>query len=214
MATEATFTVEPGEFPLGTIFEQLPDARIELERIVPSEGIVIPYFWVRGAGVDDVEAAFSDHPGVQTIRAIDSVADEYLLRVEWNPAYVGVLSLLAEAEVPLVSATGTDTEWTFEIRGDDQSDLAEFRGLCRTHDVPVTLTALHALTPVETGPSLTDPQRELLVLAFERGYFNSPRDVTMAELGEELGISHQAVASRLRRGIQRTLGQTLPALDG
>jgi hypothetical protein len=55
---------------------------VELERIVPREGVVIPYFWVRGVDIDDVEAAFSTHPGVKTIRSIDSVDDEYLLRVE------------------------------------------------------------------------------------------------------------------------------------
>jgi predicted DNA binding protein len=52
------------------------------------------------------------------------------------------------------------------------------------------------------------------VLAYDRGYFNSPRDVTMAELGEELGVSQQAIASRLRRGIRQVLGQTLTALEG
>jgi len=215
MATEATFTVEPSEFPLGTIFEQLGGVRVELERIVPGNDVVIPYFWVRGTDVDDMEAAFSEHPGVRDIRLVDSVADEYLLRVEWDPEYVGILSTLAETRVPLISAIGTNTEWTFEIRGDDRSDLAEFQQLCRERDIPVMLTALHALTPVETATesALTDPQQELLVLAYERGYFNTPRDVTMAELGAELGISQQAVASRLRRAIRRILGQTLSALE-
>ena len=215
MATEATFTVEPSEFPLGTIFEQLGGVRVELERIVPGNDVVIPYFWVRGTDVDDMEAAFSEHPGVRDIRLVDSVADEYLLRVEWDPEYVGILSTLAETRVPLISAIGTNTEWTFEIRGDDRSDLAEFQQLCRERDIPVILTALHALTPVETATesALTDPQQELLVLAYERGYFNTPRDVTMSELGAELGISQQAVASRLRRAIRRILGQTLSALE-
>lgn len=215
MATEATFTVEPSEFPLGTIFEQLGGVRVELERIVPGNDVVIPYFWVRGTDVDDMEAAFSEHPGVRDIRLVDSVADEYLLRVEWDPEYVGILSTLAETRVPLISAIGTNTEWTFEIRGDDRSDLAEFQQLCRERDIPVMLTALHALTPVETATesALTDPQQELLVLAYERGYFNTPRDVTMSELGAELGISQQAVASRLRRAIRRILGQTLSALE-
>jgi predicted DNA binding protein len=33
----------------------------------------------------------------------------------------------------------------------------------------------------------------------------------MADLGAELGISQQAVASRLRRGTRRILGETLTA---
>ena len=63
MATEATFTVPSTQSPLGTVFDQLPDVTVTLERIIPAQEVVIPYFWVRGTGVDDVES-------------------EYLLRVE------------------------------------------------------------------------------------------------------------------------------------
>jgi predicted DNA binding protein len=215
MATEATFTSPPDEFPLGSIFASVPGVTVELERIVPREGVIIPYFWVRGVDIDDVEAAFATHPGVNTIRLIDSVGDEYLLRVEWDREYEGILSTLAETKISLITAIGTSDQWTFEVRGDNRSDIATFRQRCRERDIPVTLTALHALTPVgpATEAELTDSQLEALVLAYDRGYFNSPRDVTMTELGEELGISQQAVASRLRRGIRQGLGQTLVALD-
>ncbi|KTG08497.1 bacterio-opsin activator [Haloprofundus marisrubri] len=216
MATEATFTVPPNEFPLGSIFASVPGVTVELERIVPRKGVIIPYFWVRGVDIDNVEAAFSTHPGVKAIQSIDSVDDEYLLRVEWDPEYEGILSTLGETEVPLITAIGTNDQWTFEVRADQRSDIAAFQQRCRERDIPVTLAALHALTPVETTTeaALTDSQLEALVLAYERGYFNSPRDVTMAELGDELGISQQAVASRLRRGIRQILGQTLTTLDG
>lgn len=216
MATEATFTVESDEFPLGTVFEQLPAVTVKLERVVPGPRVVIPYFWVRGASTDDIEAAFSEHPGVKNIRPVDSVEDEYLLRVEWDPEYEGVLSTLAETQVPLIDATGTNGEWTFEIRGDARSDVADFQRLCRGRDIPITMTALHALTPLETGTeaALTAAQEEALVLAYDRGYFNSPRDVTLDELGAELGISQQAVSSRIRRGIRRILGSTLSAVYG
>ena len=215
MATEASFTVESDEFPLGTIFEQMSDVTVELERLVPGKDVIIPYFWVRGGHVEDIEAAFSSHPGVIEINLVDSVKDEYLLRVEWDSTYEGIHSTLGETEVPLTSAVGTNEKWTFEIRGDDRSDIAAFQQLCRDRDIPITLTALHALTPVETATesALTAAQQEVLILAYERGYFNSPRDVTMEELGDELGITQQAVASRLRRGIRRILGRTLSALE-
>ncbi|KAB1185509.1 MULTISPECIES: helix-turn-helix domain-containing protein [Haloferax] len=214
MATEATFTIPSDQFPLGTVFNQLPNVTVELERIIPARDVVIPYFWVRGTEVNDIESAFTEHPGVKDIRLVDSVDDEYLLRVEWTLEYEDVLTILTEIEVPLIEAIGTKQQWTFEIRGDQQSDIADFQRRCRELDIPITLTALHALTPVETATEsvLTDTQLEALVLAYERGYFESPREVTMAELGEELGISQQAVASRLRRGIKHVLGNTLSAI--
>jgi predicted DNA binding protein len=210
----ATFTVRPDEFPLGTVFERLPDVTVELERIIPARDVVVPYFWVRGTVVDDIEAAFSEHRGVKSIRLVDSVEDEYLLRVEWAIDYDDVLTTLSETKIALIEVTGTDEQWTFNIRGDDRSDIAAFQARCREVGIPITLTTLHGLTPVETGTeaALTETQQEALVLAYERGYFESPREITMAELGDELGISQQAVASRLRRGINRILGNTLSAL--
>ncbi|PSQ27797.1 bacterio-opsin activator [Halobacteriales archaeon QS_9_68_17] len=216
MATEATFTVPSDQFPLGTAFNQLPDVTIELERIIPAQDVVIPYFWVRGTEVCDIESAFTEHPGVKEIQLVDSVEDEYLLRVEWALDYDDVFTVLAETEVPLIEATGTDQDWTFEIRGDNRSDLADFQRRCRELDIPTTLTKLHALTPVETGSeaALTDTQQEALVLAYERGYFESPREVTLEMLGEELSISQQAVGSRLRGGIKHILGNTVSAIKG
>ncbi|MFP9193775.1 helix-turn-helix domain-containing protein [Natronosalvus vescus] len=209
MATEATFTVPSEQFPLGTIFEQLPGVSVELERIIPARDVVIPYFWVRGVAVDDIEGAFSEHPGVKQIEFVDSVDDEYLLRVQWAVDYDDVLTTLTETKVALIEAIGTSKQWTFEIRGDTRSDIATFQSRCRELDIPITLTELHALTPVETATELTDKQQEALVLAFEWGYFESPREVTMEDIGDELAISEQAVASRLRRGIKQILGSTL-----
>ncbi|MFC7238021.1 helix-turn-helix domain-containing protein [Saliphagus sp. GCM10025317] len=212
MATEATYIVPSDQFPLGTVFAQLPDVTVELERLIPSQDVVIPYFWVRGTEVEDIEAAFDAHSGVRDIQLVDSVDGEYLLRVEWSLEYDDVLSVLTETGVPLIKATGTNQQWTFDIRGDTRSDLATFQSRCRELDIPVTLTKLHALTPVETETesALTDKQQDTLVLAYERGYFESPREVTMEELGNELGISQQAIASRLRRGMKHILESTLP----
>lgn len=214
MATEATFTVPSDQFPLGTVFNQLPNVTVELERIIPARDVVIPYFWVRGTEVDDIERAFTEHPGIKEIRLVDSVEDEYLLRVEWALDYADVHTILAEEGVPLIEATGTNQQWTFEIRGDNRSDIAAFQRRCRELDIPIALTELHALTPVETGTesALTDTQQEALELAYERGYFESPRQVTLDELGEELGISQQAVGSRLQGGTKHVLGSTLSAV--
>jgi len=215
MATEATFTIPADEFPLGTIFEELPDVTVELERIIPAQDVVIPYFWVRGTDADDVAGAFREHSGVQDIRLVDSVADQYLLRVEWTLDYDGILSTLMETEIPVIEAVGTNERWTLDVRGDDRADIATFQRRCRELDIPITLTKLHALTPLEseTEAAVTDAQREALVLGYDRGYFETPRAVTMDDLGDELGISQQAVASRLRRGIENILATTLPETE-
>lgn len=78
--------------------------------------------------------------------------------------------------------------------------------------------SLHqATSDIESGlsgePALSKPQREALVLAYERGYYDQPREVSLAEIGEELGISESAVSGRLLRGISTLLEESLP-VDG
>ncbi len=210
MATVMEFTSPAEEFPLGTVFESLPEATVRLERLVPQDSLIIPYFWVRGAEVEDVEAAFDAHPGLTHVRLIDDVENEYLMRAEWKGEYFGILSALAEANVSVLSGVGTKEGWDFEVRGESRDAIGEFRTSCQDHDIPIEITAVHALLPVQGDDyELTDAQREALVLAYERGYFDSPRETSLEEIAEELGITQQSLSSRLRRGHRRLIGGTL-----
>ena len=209
MATVAEFTLAADEFPLGTVFSQLPDATVQLERVIPDANGVVPYFWVRGVETDTVVPQFANHPGVRDIQLVDQVDNEYLMRCEWVSNYDGVLDALISPEIILLSAVGTAEEWTFELRGESREDIAEFREFCHSHDVPVVLTKLQGVQPLNAKQDLTETQREALVLAYERGYFNLPRETTLEKIADELDISQQAVGSRLRRGNRRLIEQVL-----
>jgi predicted DNA binding protein len=210
MATVLEFSSPAGEFPLGTVFETLPEVTVELERLVPHGSMIIPYFWVRGAEAEDIEATFESHAGVVSVDLIDSVEDEYLMRAEWEREYFGVLSALSEANVALLSGVGTRHGWQFEVRGEDREAVSELRAVCQDHDIRIEITAVHSLLPV-TGDDyeLTDRQREALVTAYEHGYFDSPRAVTLEAVAAAIGITQQSLSSRLRRGHHRLISKTL-----
>jgi len=210
MATVMEFTSPAEEFPLGSVFEELPGVTVELERLIPHETLIIPYFWVRGVETEDIEAAFEPHAGVSNIRLVDSVEQEYLMRAEWEPAYFGVLSALAKANVVVLTGIGTKDGWRFEVRGETQETISDFRKYCQENDIPISITAVHAMLPIQgEGYELTETQREALVLAYERGYFDTPRTASLEEIADELGITQQSLSSRLRRGHRRLIGATL-----
>jgi predicted DNA binding protein len=214
MATVVEFTAPGDSFPLGSVFKQFPELTVELERIVPTREGIIPYFWVRGAdeaGEEKIEAAFRDHPDLKSLELVDEVDDQYLLRVEWKQDFQGLLKAIANTKVSLISGQGSGDKWAFEVRSDDRDGVAEFQRYCRDHDLSIELTALHALSALKSGAEydLTETQREALVLAYEKGYFNSPRESTLDDIAEELGITRQSLASRLRRGFNRLIKSTL-----
>jgi predicted DNA binding protein len=78
------------------------------------------------------------------------------------------------------------------------------------------VTEVTAEDPAEAGldttieSSLTKQQREALVAALERGYFDVPRGTTATEVAETLGISKSSFLGRLKRA-QRTVFEQLLA---
>lgn len=212
MAIVASFTTTKGNFPLSELFTEFPTSQIELDRVVPTNKVIIPYFWLRDIeDAEDVTMTSIDHPGVIDIKVIDYVDGEAFVRIDWDFQYESVLTAILETGVALMTAIGKEGKWTFEVRGDTQQDVSDFQSYCNDNDIPVELVELHALSPLHSGNEydLTEAQREALTLAYARGYFDSPRKVDQGEVADELGITRQAFASRLQRGIRRLLASTL-----
>lgn len=211
MAIEASFTVEHEDFPLTTVFEQLMDVTIELDRIVPTGEAVIPYFWISADDTSKLTTDLSDDIGIDRVKVIDQVEKQMFVRIDWNLDHESILTAIVNTEITLLSGIGNEKQWTFEVRASEQQDLSDFQRYCRDHDIPIELTTLHAVSPLKSTQefNLTDGQREALVMAYSNGYFDSPRDATQADLAEELGITRQAVSSRLQRGMRRLVASTL-----
>lgn len=215
MAIEATFSATDGEFPLAAVFSEFPAAEIELDRVVPTDEFVVPYFWVRDVELEKITMENVTHPGIRDVRIVDNVEGAAFIRIDWDLEFESILTAIIETNVNLTSAIGRKNQWSFEFRADSQQDLADFQSYCRDHDIPLELTKLHTLSPLESGQEydLTDAQREAMTVAFRMGYYDSPREATRQDVADELGISPQAVGSRLQRGTRRLISSTLMRLE-
>lgn len=56
---------------------------------------------------------------------------------------------------------------------------------------------------------LTDQQCEALLEAYERGYYEEPREASLEDVGNALGYSPSAVSGRLKRGMKSLVEATL-----
>jgi hypothetical protein len=97
VAIEATFTATDGEFPPAAIFSKIPAAEIELDRVVPTNEFVVPYFWVRNVEIENVSMENVTHPGIRDIRVIETVNGAAFLRIDWDLAYESVLTAIIQA---------------------------------------------------------------------------------------------------------------------
>lgn len=211
MALEATFTATHGEFPLAAVFAEFPCSEIELDRVVPTNQFIVPYFWVRDAEFENNSMDNVSHPGINGIRVVDKVDSAAFIRIDWDFEYESILTAIIETDVNLISARGDDDQWVFEFRAESQQVLADFQSYCRDHDIPLELTKLHALSPLESDQEydLTEAQREAMTVAHTMGYYESPREASRQDVANELGISPQALGSRLQRGTRRLIASTI-----
>lgn len=213
MAIEASFTIQQADFPLSGVFEQLEDVTIELDRVVPTGNTVIPYFWIYADDTDKLSTDLSADIGIDQVKVIDQLEKQMFVRIDWNLDHESVLTAIVNTDITLLSGIGKEKQWTFEVRASAQQELSDFRMYCQDHDIPIELTELHAISSLKSDREydLTDGQRKALVLAYSNGYFDSPRDATQDDIADELGITRQAVSSRLHRGIRRLVASTLIA---
>jgi predicted DNA binding protein len=213
MASVAEFTVAAEDFPLGQIFEELPDVTVELDRLVPTNRAILPYFWVWGNDMERVEEILAEQSAILSVTLVDEIEGGGLFRAEWDEHQEGILTAIADSDVVLTRGEGTGERgnWLFEFRVEDLDALSAFQEYCREHDINVTLNRVFSLAQMRGGGeyNLTPEQHETLVLAFNEGYYNDPRETDLEALADILDITRPSVSSRLHRGYRNLIGSTL-----
>lgn len=107
-----------------------------------------------------------------------------------------------------VTGTGKNDHWTVQFRFPDRDAFTTFR---EEWTGDPTIQAIHEQ---ETRPrarqyGISERQREILVLAAREGYFDVPRQASLAELADELDVSSQAASERIRRGLDSVVERAL-----
>ncbi|WP_254536964.1 helix-turn-helix domain-containing protein [Halomarina litorea] len=212
MTTVAGVTVSADSFVLGGTLGAVPDAEFSCEPTVASgDGVDMPLLRATAADRESLEQGLAND---ETVERFDRLADfdgEYLYRVQWDSRFHLVLQLVASENATIVDAEARQGEWALRMLYPDRDALARAHDACLDHGIELELGHVSTLDGEEAERfGITGQQREALLAACERGYFDIPRQVGLRDLAEDLDISHQALSERLRRGhdglIRKTLG--------
>lgn len=211
MSIIAEFSIPASDFVLGKALKAAPTLTVEIEKVIPLESDVIPYFWVVGDDRADFEDVLEQEPELSTFTVMDSLDNRTLYRVEWDSSVDTFVQTLVSHDAVLQGADGDAESWTFQIRFPDSHALSAFHTDCRDANIDITVDRLYnPIDPTITDTrDLTDAQRSLIERAYDEGYFDVPRKITLAELAEKLGVSDQSVNERLRRGLSTLVESTL-----
>lgn len=202
-------SVPPDALTLGCVFDEHPGATIELERVVPVEDHLMPYFWLSdgGDGFDTVARTIREHTDTRSLTKLTECDGRALFEVTWEPTVDRAVVALREDHDGCIEITGTTDGWELQLRFSDRESVMAFNEALTTEGIPVTLRRLNDISDPDPT-SVSFEQREALELAHEAGYFNVPRESSIEELAERAGISNSAFSERLRRGLGRLIDRT------
>jgi len=155
--------------------------------------------WVDG-GVAAFDAGLETDPTVKAPQVVE-FGDRRLYQLELTDdgQRVSVYPTVIEAGNVLQEVTATHEGWNFRVAFPSDEALEQFHAFFVDRGLDVELRRLCDTHEPTDGSHLqygiTDRQRETLVAAVDAGYLDIPRSCSLAELGEQLGISPNATSS-------------------
>ena len=215
MALRAEYELGCDALPLVDVAPAVPDADIEVA-ISPGEGerpVFTAVVTVDSETVDTVEEAFESTAFVGEYSLVASEDDRRRYRIRPGTSMAEQLGdhlddlddlrALYEAPLHVESIRATPTGWHQRGRFADRDAFNELRTFWQRNDVPFRL---YRLTSDDAGDrfaatddGLTDAQRAAVRTASEMGYFDIPRQASLEDVADELGISASSCSERLRR---------------
>ncbi|MFD1571430.1 helix-turn-helix domain-containing protein [Halorubrum laminariae] len=185
---------------VGDVSREFSDARFQVLTATPDDGAGFALVRITADDVDPILDAIEDH---DTITDVSVMAEDN-----------GVVTVQVEALVPLLQMVarraGVPIEMPVEIReGVARVDVtgphervATFGDALR--DVGADFEVDYVQQRVNPGGSLTERQREVLFEAVDHGYYDVPREATLTEVAEHVGIAKSTCSEVLQR-VERTV---------
>lgn len=179
---------------------------IELNGLIPQEdGGTLGFITITDGELDELTSFLDDSSLIRHYRVLTD-DDEPLVQLRFGGPFIG--THLAEYGLMLRRATAGGGTCRLAVSIPPTVELNHAVDIVETmfdNATPVSKRE-HGLTDTTTMEQLpnrylgqlTDRQREAIELAYRRGYFETPKRATGAEIAEDMGISHSAFHSHLR----------------
>ncbi len=180
-----------------------PDATLRLLTGVPMGDRALELGEVRAPNPTEVTDAIREHPDIS---AYDQLYEDDRRAIgQYEAAETGLYEFLYGSslppEFPVVAENGqmefavTATQEQFDAFG------AALDEMDRQYEL---LTLVHT---DDEEQLLTDRQRKYVTVAYRRGYFDVPRESTLADVADALDVDKSSASETIRRGTSRIIGQ-------
>lgn len=219
--TEVRFHHEHGA--LADTLEALPEVDISIvqdARTDPEHDLYVVRF--EGSDTAEIERVLGEDHTVASVEAMPGFEDQKLLGIEFEEGTMLLNPQVTSKDGFVIEARGSNLDgeprgWHERWLLPDGDALRSVWEYARENGFEFDVLELdqhgRADPDFKRADLVTDQQREALLMALEEGYFTEPREMSLEELAQALGLSSTAAAGRLRRGMKSLVGATL-IVDG
>lgn len=152
------------------------------------------------------EGLRNDHTVGEFERVSETGDDRAIYSFEYTDDAKVLSPVISAANGVILDMENDGSAWTLTVWMPDRTDLAHLWDYAQENDIGIELLRVNEYAGIgTTDAGLTDSQREALLVAFERGYFEEPRDATLSDVAAELNISQPAASGLVRRGVKRLI---------
>lgn len=216
MTISTTVHVAHPDLGLTPTVRSLDDADIG---VVPNAGTDpehnIYFFWIDADDFGDVTTALEEDHTVADFTMVSRTPERRTYRITYTEEARLISPVLTELDGIMHDLRSQDDGWVVELLLPEHNALYELGERVAEEGIQFDIVEVHQRNPQETHSEfkLTESQMEALVSAYEHGYYEEPREISLEELGSILDISRNAVSGRLKRASNRLIEECLSHED-
>lgn len=205
-------TVPTAQFALERSLAEFEGVTFEVKQMVATNRDCLMPFVHIGTTDSGLDEALTADDSVADFERIATSERDCLYQLEWTDRIERAIRMLVDQKGTILTAVGQDDTWHLRLLFADREAVASTDEYCREHGIEFDVENLQMLSDCGSNRfGLTDSQQTALRLAAARGYYSVPRGTTAEDLAAELGVTHQAVSERLRRGHENLINHAFGA---
>lgn len=193
----------PEEIWIGDLSREYSEVRFKILTAFPKETGGVALAEISDSDVLAVVEAMEQYDEVTNIDLLQQTDDSLLVQFETSDPIL--LLPVREAgtplELPFTIHNGT-VDWEITATRDRLSLLGD-----QLREFGITFDVKSVTRHIETTQLLTDKQTHLVQRAVEKGYYDTPRRITLTELAEDLGIAKSTCSETLHRAEEKIIKQ-------
>ncbi|MFB6308955.1 MAG: helix-turn-helix domain-containing protein, partial [Haloarculaceae archaeon] len=191
---ELTLTI-PEEIWIGELSREYPDAEFRILAALPGEDSGVGLAEVIGEHLGDIVGDMERSESVTSLELLQRSEDRALVQFETSMPLL--LFPVQSSGVPLeMPFSLEDGEAHWEITAPQQR-LSALGEELEGFGIPFSVERVQQ--HVETEQLLTESQLELVRAAVEEGYYDTPRECSLTELADAVGIAKSTCSETLHR---------------